>query len=377
MVNETVETRPHLFSIWRGIQQTLLPDLAEQLGPMTEQQRLFASVAELVQVDKHLTPYRWVGNGRKPHDRKAIALAFIAKALWNFTETKQIIDYLKESSVVRGICGWDSAKQIPSESVFSRAFRDFSKGNLPTLIHEAMVQLYLGDKLIGHVSRDSTAIHARERPARKPRTATTRKKKPKEKAKQAGRKEPKEHSPKRIEMQVCRTLEENLLELPRKCDVGAKKNSKGHMSWWVGYKLHIDTVDGDIPVSAVLTSASLHDSQAAVPLIQWTTKQVTYLYELADSAYDAEQLKAFSCALGHVPIIDPNKRRGEPVELDPAQKVRYRERSAAERVNSNLKDNYGGRMIRVRGPEKVMAHLGFSIVALCAVQLLRRCPLTQ
>jgi len=89
-------------------------------------------------------------------------------------------------------------------------------------------------------------------------------------------------------MQVCRTLEENLLELSRNCDIGAKKNSKGHMSWWVGYKLHIDTVDGDMPATAVLTSASLHDSQTAVLLIQWTTKQVTYLYELADSAYDAE-----------------------------------------------------------------------------------------
>jgi hypothetical protein len=29
-----------------------------------------------------------------------------------------------------------------------------------------------------------------------------------------------------------------------------------------GYKLHLDVADGDIPISAVLTSASLHDSQA-------------------------------------------------------------------------------------------------------------------
>ena len=29
---------------------------------------------------------------------------------------------------------------------------------------------------------------------------------------------------------------------------------------WIGYKLHIDVADGQIPISCILTSASLHDS---------------------------------------------------------------------------------------------------------------------
>ena len=33
-----------------------------------------------------------------------------------------------------------------------------------------------------------------------------------------------------------------------------------------GYKLHIDAADGDIPLGCLLTSASLHDSQAAIPM---------------------------------------------------------------------------------------------------------------
>jgi len=37
---------------------------------------------------------------------------------------------------------------------------------------------------------------------------------------------------------------------------------------WRGYKLHLDCVDGDIPVSAIVTSASVHDSQVAIPLSQ-------------------------------------------------------------------------------------------------------------
>ncbi len=66
--------------------------------------------------------------------------------------------------------------------------------------------------------------------------------------------------------------------------MGCKRNSKGHQESWIGYQLHLDTVDGDLPVSAVLTSASMHDSQAAIPLAQMTAVRVTSLYDLMDSA---------------------------------------------------------------------------------------------
>ena len=113
-----------------------------------------------------------------------------------------------------------------------------------------------------------------------------------------------------MELQLARTLAENLADLPARCDVGCKRNSKGHQESWIGYKLHLDTIDGDFPVSAVLTSASVHDSQVAIPLARLTAQRVTSLYDLMDSAYDAPQIHAFSRHLGHVPIIDPNPRGG-------------------------------------------------------------------
>ena len=42
------------------------------------------------------------------------------------------------------------------------------------------------------------------------------------------------------------------------------------------------------------------------------------------------------------------------------------ERTAAERVNGSIKDDYGGRHLRVRGPVKVFCHLMFGIVAFTA-----------
>jgi hypothetical protein len=181
------------------------------------------------------------------------------------------------------------------------------------------------------------------------------------------------------------TLAAMLADLPRACDVGAKRNAKGHQESWIGYKLHIDTADGEIPISCVLTSASVHDSQVAIPLATITAGRVTNLYDLMDSAYDVAAIKQHSRDLNHVPIIDINPRAtpGLKQELADeakrlrrvghrmAEQIRYGERSTAERVNGGLKDNHGGRTVRVRGPDKVMCHLMFGILSFTVLQLFR------
>ena len=48
-----------------------------------------------------------------------------------------------------------------------------------------------------------------------------------------------------------------------------------------------------------------------------------------------------------------------------------RERSTVERVKGRLKDEFGGRHLRVRGPGKVWCHLMFGILALTVEQLMR------
>lgn len=91
-----------------------------------------------------------------------------------------------------------------------------------------------------------------------------------------------EPPPTRIERQRKQTLEEMLDELPRVCHVGTKQNSKGYKTSWIGYKRHIDAADGQIPISCILTAASVHDSQAAIPLAEMTASRVASLYDLMD-----------------------------------------------------------------------------------------------
>ena len=167
--------------------------------------------------------------------------------------------------------------------------------------------------------------------------------------------------------------------------MGTRRNAKGHQESWIGYKLHIDTADGEIPISCMLTAASVHDSQAAIPLATMTATRVVNLYDLMDSAYDVAEIKQHSRDLGHVPIIDINPRATPGLKQELAQEekrlrrighhtaeqARYRERSTAERVNGGLKDNHGGRTLRVRGPDKVMCHLMFGVLSFTALQLIR------
>ena len=330
----------------------------------------------------------WPGlPGRPPCDRAALARAFVAKAVIGLPLTAMLIERLSVDKPLRRLCGWEHPGELPSEATFSRAFAEFARSELPSRMHEALIERTLEDRLVGHISRDATAIEAREKPVKTAAPAASPSAQPPKRKRGRPRKgevvDKKE--PRRLERQADMSLAEMLANLPTHCAVGTKRNAKGHTTTWIGYKLHLDIADGDIPISAILTAASLHDSQVAIPLATMTAKRVTNLYDLMDSAYDAPEIKAKSRALGHVPIIDPHPRsvpggkqaiaieaRGrQAAGYALAEDVRYNQRSAAERVNGGLKDDFGGRYVRVRGHAKVLCHLMFGILALTINQLMR------
>jgi hypothetical protein len=367
----------------RVMQGSLFSALEEQLGPLTGKLRQLIAVLELVQIEAMVGPWHG-GVGRPARHERAIARAFVAKAVYNLSDTRQLLDRLHNDPSLRRICGWSRRSEIPHESQFSRAFDRFAASQLPQRLHAALIEQTQKERLVGHISRDSTEIAAREKPQSAPLEAIPAKPQRKRGRPKKGE-QPAPPEPTRIERQTKMTLAEMLDELPKSCNAGSKKNSKGYKETWIGYKLHIDAADGQIPISCILTSASVHDSQAAIPLAQMTAQRVTNLYDLMDSAYDARAIHEHSRSLGHIPIIDVHPRSDQALkaELQAEQKrcqllgyrsaedVRYNERTTVERVNARLKDEFGGRMIRVRGHAKVMCHLMFGIVALAVDQILR------
>ena len=77
------------------------------------------------------------GVGRPMDDRVPMARAFIAKAIYGHTTTRQLLDQLQSDIRLRRICGWEKVQDVPEEWTFSRAFAAFSIKELPTKIHEA------------------------------------------------------------------------------------------------------------------------------------------------------------------------------------------------------------------------------------------------
>lgn len=349
-------------------QATLFPHVQDQLGPLTDTERELTQLLEFIHVEDDVRNLPTGFRGQQPCARKPIARAFVAKAFLGMEKTCDLINFLKSSPNLRRICGWERPQHIPSEATFSRAFAEFAASELPQRIHKALIRKHYHGEIVGHVSRDSTAINAREKAANKP---------PKKEKSQHKRGRPKkdevreEKETKRLTRQITQSTQKMLSELPKSCDWGCKTNSKGKIECWRGYKLHLDVADSGIILTAIVTSASLHDSQAAIPLMLETSLRVDYLYDVMDAAYDAKEIREYSSNLGHIPIIDPNNRGQNKRELEPAQKLRLRERSVAERANSRLKDGILGRQVWVKGHRKVSASLMFGVLVLTVDALFR------
>ena len=371
--------RNTLSDIWTNIQYNLFPNLEERYGKLLEDHKNLAAVLELVRIEEFLPCTRF-NNGRPPKDKACIARAFIAKIILKITNTNKLIQTLEKDKQLRIICGWESWSKIPSESKFSRVFREFAESSLPDKVHQALILGIYQDKPIGHLIKDSTPIIAREKAIRKEGSPKDRK----NQMNKQYRKEKKEGLSRKQRQLKEKDLNKMIKELPSCCDIGAKKSAQGYKMIWKGYKLHAAVDDNCVPISVILTSASLNDSEVAIPLAEKSNIVAQNLYDLMDSAYDAAEIREHSLSLGHIPIIDKHSRskaqkkekkaeaaRKKILNSYTAEDKRYKKRFSKERFNALFKDYYGGNNIFYKGHSKIFCHIMFGILSLTASTLLK------
>ncbi len=82
--------------LWDSIQSWLFPMLEDEIGELDGKHRQFVAVCELCALQGHMAAYRWCGNGCPPRDRLALCKAFIAKAVWDFATTRDLIDAIRQ-----------------------------------------------------------------------------------------------------------------------------------------------------------------------------------------------------------------------------------------------------------------------------------------
>ena len=163
--------RASFASYWQSIQHALFPQLEHVLGPLTGKQQQLVQTLEVIRIE-HLIPRYCRMPGRPPKDRAAMARAFVAKAVYDLPTTRMLLDRLDTDVVLRRVCGWERRGEVPSESVFSRAFAEFAATQLPQRVHEALIRETHHDRLVGHLSatrRPSRPVRSRPRRRRRPR----------------------------------------------------------------------------------------------------------------------------------------------------------------------------------------------------------------
>jgi hypothetical protein len=161
-----------------ALQRNLIPGLEECCErPLTDKEQQLVSILAVVQIEKFVGR-RALRFGRKPRERQALA----------------------------------------------RAFGEFAEIGLGEKVHQALVTQWVTPELVGHISRDATAIRGREKAVIKPRPE-----KPAPRKKGLPRRgevrEPKPET--RPERQCRQSAQEPLAELPVHCACGDEEEFPG------------------------------------------------------------------------------------------------------------------------------------------------------
>jgi len=314
--------------------------------------------------------YARARTGRPAYEILPFMRAFLAQCFFRIPTMEDLRKQLHGNANLRKICGFH---EVPSLPTFSRRLSELADDKYFSEALEKLVTKHLSERITGNVLRDSTAIPAREAPSNKKSDVRLSPPPPPHKRGRPKKGERRSPAPPTVlTQQASIPLEAAVSLLPKACTWGCKINSQGNVSYWKGYKLHLDVTDAGIPVSMLVTGANVHDSQAAIPLEMMTERRVTHLYTLMDSAYDAEAIRTFIASRGRLPIIDRNPRRKEArPAFCPATQEHFKARSTVERANAHLKDWLIPSRLYVKGIKKVSFMLACGVLCLAAIKILQ------
>ena len=91
-------------NVWMEVLKTTSPELKNEVGVLTPKLEQVIHTLEWVRIDEFVVS-SWCGNGRPPHDRAALASAFVAKCLFLSMVVKAASMLKLKSSSKGGVCG--------------------------------------------------------------------------------------------------------------------------------------------------------------------------------------------------------------------------------------------------------------------------------
>lgn len=309
---------------------------------------LYATVQQLLSPGELTYLLRGSIKGRVGYDLLSILGIMLLKLHFRQPTMKETLLLLRENGNLKDILG---ISRVPSQATACRLSRVVERVVDPAVLHERVIQAYkeaMDNRMVGHLSIDSTIIEAREKPFVKEKEASPAPVPPKKKGrKKKGSPEEKAYLEQkaRAERERLDYLAEDPLQsisrLEMRCSLTAKQNSKGKRQWFIGYKAHLATDDFGVSVAYAVTGACVHDCKVAVPLMKTAHQRTDFLYALMDKGYLNPDIDAYAAMIGRKAIIDQRAHRSiAPLPMEKPEAARYKARTTVERTNSELKDGY-------------------------------------
>ena len=290
--------------------------------------------------------------GRKPYSLTNIFAVKIVKMFYAFSTITKTLEFIKSNPNIREITG---IEKVPSISVISQKKKELIRLIDFNEIQEKLIKEFYKDKIIGHLSIDSTIISSHEKAFKKEKK--NKKKRGRKKINSQDEKDLIREKKKELKLDYCckyGNYNRFLKKLNKKCSKTCKKNSKGDKEYYIGYKIHLAVDDNGIPISSIITGANVSDYKPAIPLIRMSNERVRFLYVLMDKGYDSQEIENATKRIDSIPIIDPKtKRNGFKKEMDPCYRERYKIRTTVERANGELKECFLSNKLYSRGKDAI------------------------
>lgn len=265
-----------------------------------------------------------------------------------------LVKRLKSSEEFRVQCRFTGSNRIPSEASYSRLIYALQQNGLLEKLQDRLIQSALEEGFVScsHIAIDSSIVEAwdcqfsesasKRRAARRfkktsevpaveqlqfdaaesqPSPVSERPKKPvyprgrvpaKERERRSKEREAYEASlgpfEKKVEDMLSYTYDELLTALPRQAARCDKKNSKGRLTSFYGFKANVlvDT-DRQYILSGVFSSANPNDQRMAILLLKGLPlkfPQLKVKHILGDKGYDSKAVYQMIHSLGAYPVID-------------------------------------------------------------------------
>lgn len=312
------------------VKQISLFDIQELLN--LESSRRFDAIFSTFDVQPifHLFTKKTLRGAPRELNYGAMIQSLIIRIVERIPTIKDLVKRLRNDPLFRFDCGFLVSDPVPSEASYSRIIDVISQSTIlddmqDTLIQQVFLEGFLCDE---HLAIDATHFESRDasKPSEKKETPT----------KKRGRKTKEEHAAwlaeqaeveanrttyeKKIEHQLDIPLETLWADAPIAPQWGIKKNSDGKNTFWYGFKGHLAVSSkSQYIVSRLMTSGSLHDSKAAIPLLKKVKHLIPshFTTALFDAGYDYEPIYTQATAQNMRIVIPYNPRReGEYIGFD-------------------------------------------------------------